>query len=315
MVGRVSAQGGIPGYVVLPLSPMGRANQATLRVTLNGRSTMLILDTGASRTALDSRFYHGVRSTATTVNPSELPLESQRQLRVNGQKAEVGYIDSLKSGPMDFGKGPVIVTDLSATTAVYNNYHAQGAVSGLLGEDLLHRYSAIIDWRRRGVYFNTDPSKRMKLGPGLIAAGWTAVPMAVSSVRHFIVPCTVNGKAVRLDVDTGAQFTTFSPGIVPLTVIYNQDTGPSMRRIASATGTLSMIGGDILLHPARVEHWKIGNYEVPSSSVAVSAVPSLFLTQEAAGDGPILGFLGAEVLAANNAIVDVGGSTLYLKSK
>ena len=215
---------------------------------------------------------------------------------------------------MDFGKGPALVVGLTAGMERYNSEHSQMAVGGLMGEDILHRYSAVIDWRRRGVYFNTDPSKRIKMGPGFIAAGWTAIPMATSNDRHFFVPCTVSGRPVRLMVDTGAQFTTFIDGILPLTTIYNRDTGGSMARIGSTGMTLSMIGSDMEMHPARVEHWKIGNFEIAKSSVAVAKLPHALVNEQVAGDGPILGVLGAELLASNHAIIDVGGSTLYLKA-
>ncbi len=311
--GRDATAQGIPGYVVLPLASVRNTNQATVRVTLNGQKTMLLLDTGASTTLLDSSFYQGAKS-KITIKKEDLPPQLQH-VNANGERAEIGYIDSLTAGSMDFGKSPVVVTDLSRGLGAYNTFHAHGAVSGLLGEDFLHKYAAIIDWRRRGVYFNTDPSRRMKLGPGLLAAGWTAVPMAPTDARHFAVACTVSGKPVRLIVDTGAQFTTFTPGLVPLTVIYNRDTGPSMDRLAATTSIMSMIGLDSSMHPARVEHWKIGSYEIASANVAVNKLPPGLLTQKSAGEGPILGLLGAEQLAMNNAIVDVAGATLYLKPK
>ena len=305
---------GIPGYVVLPLVPMGLTNRATVRVTLNGRKTMLMLDTGATTTLLDTRFYQGSRSKSTTIKKEDLPSELQK-VKANGEHAEIGYIDSLMIGSTEFAKGPVVVADLTRSTSMYNASHAATAIGGLLGEDFLHRYAAIIDWRRRGVYLNTDPSKRMKLGAGLVAAGWTAVPMAPTDYRHFTVEATVSGKPVRLVVDTGAQFTTFTEGLVPLTIIYNRDTGPSMAHLMSTTSTMSMIGLDSSMHPARVEHWKIGSYEIASANVAVSKFAPGLLAQHSAGDGPILGVLGAEQLALNNAIVDVGGSTLYLKHR
>jgi hypothetical protein len=125
----------------------------------------------------------------------------------------------------------------------------------------------------------------------------------------------VSGKAVRLVVDTGAEFTSFAPGIVPLNVIYNRDTGATMAHLASTTSTMSMIGGDSSVHPARVENWKVGDFPVASSVVATGALPHALLTQQGAGDGPILGLLGAEFLASHHAIVDIGGTTLYLKPK
>ena len=294
---------------------MSGANHTALRVNLNGQSALLIVDTGAPLTVLDRQFYRGASSKTTTIKEADLPPGLQKKTEANGQPAEVGYIDSLKSGAMDFGKGPVIVTDLSGTVARYNNAHPQNIVAGLMGEDILHRYSAIIDWRRRGIYFNTDPSKRIKVGPALVAAGWTAVPMATGNGRHFFVSATVSGKPVRLLVDTGAQFTTFTEGVVPLNIIYNRDNGTSIGHLAATTMTLSMIGGDMSMHPARVEHWKLGSYEIVSASVAVARLPERLAKEQSDGDGPILGVAGAELLAANNAIIDVAGSTLYLKRK
>ena len=303
---------GIPGYVVLPLVPMIHTNQATVRVALNGRRTMLLLDTGATTTLLDTKFYQGARSKSVTIKKEDLPPELQK-VNANGEHAEIGYIESFTAGSTDFAKGPVVVADLTRSMGAYNAAHTATAVGGLLGEDFLHKYAAIIDWRRRGVYLNTDPSKRMKLGAGLSAAGWTAIPMAPTDSRHFTVQSTVSGKPVRLVVDTGAQFTTFKEGVVPLTIIYNRDTGPSMERLMSTSSTMSMIGLDSTMHPARVEHWKIGDYEIASANVAISKFPLGLLAQHSAGDGPILGVLGAEQLALNNAILDIGGPTLYLK--
>ena len=258
------AQGGIPGYAVVPLDLIGTANQATMRVTINGESALLMLDTGASTTVLDSRFYKGVRSQPGSVGQDQLPPEIPRRTKANGESAEIGTISSMQAGGMNFGTGPVVVLDLSHMVARYNNLHGSSQIAGLLGEDILRRYAAIIDWRRRGVYFNFDSSKRVKLGPGLTQSGWTAVPMQPSR---------------------------------PL------------------TGRATMIGLDSAVNPATVENWKIGNYAVSSWNVGVQALPPNLLSEESAGEGPVLGLLGAEFLAANNAIIDIAGSTLYLKPR
>ncbi len=304
----------LPGYVILPLTSMGRANQACIRATINGQSTMLMVDTGAYATVLDTRFYQGVRSKPGSVGEDQLPVELQHKVSANGEKAEVGYISSMTSGAMNFSHGPVVVTDLSRQLNQFNNLHHAGAVGGLLGEDILHKYSAFIDWRRRGIYFNTDPARRMNVGRAFVAAGWTAVPMSPTSGRHYTVQCTIEGKPVRLLVDTGAQFTTLRTGVMPLPIIYNRDTGGSMARLASTGMTMSMIGMDSSSYPARLEHWKIGDYEIAKSNVAVNKFPAMFGNEQSSGDGPLLGVLGAEVLAANNAIIDISGSALYLKA-
>ncbi len=314
--GAVSLQAeGIPGYVVLPLVPVGRSNQATLRMKVNDQSTMLVLDTGASGTALDRSLYAAARVRSGDVAPGQLPPEVGRKFKANGSVAgEVGYIDSLKAGSAELGKHPVGVLDLSGQFSRYNNLHGQTAIGGLLGEDVLQQYAAIIDWRKRGVYFNTDPSKRMKLGPGLVASGWTAVPMSLTNAHHFTVQCNVGGKAARLVLDTGMSYTDFDKGVVPVTMLYNRkDDSVSLGHLGSNSATMSMIGQDSTMYPGRVENWKIGDFQIASSVVAVNALPQWLRDERSAGEGPILGFLGCEILARNSAIVDIGGHTLYLK--
>lgn len=118
-----AAADGLPGYAIVPLSNMGRANQACIRVKINGQSTMLMLDTGAYATVLDSHFYHGVQTKPGNVNPDELPPQLRQSVSTNGVKAEAGYIDNMTSSAMNFGKGPVVVADLSRQLDGYNNYH------------------------------------------------------------------------------------------------------------------------------------------------------------------------------------------------
>ncbi len=74
---------GIPGYVIAPLSLMDRSNQATIRVTINGQRAMLIVDTGAPATLLDSRFYKGIVSKANDAKQNELPPELRKKIDAN----------------------------------------------------------------------------------------------------------------------------------------------------------------------------------------------------------------------------------------
>lgn len=305
---------GIPGYVVLPLVPVRGSNQATLRVKVNNLSTMLVVDTGASTTAIDRNLYAAARVRSNDAAPGQLPPEVGRKFKANGEPAEVGYLDSLKAGEAELGKRSVGVLNLGGVFGQYNNLHGRLSLGGLMGEDVLQHYSAIIDWRRRGVYFNIDPSKRMKLGGGLVAGGWTAVPMAPTNYHHFTVQCEVGGKAARLVVDTGAGYTSFGKGIVPITMMYNRShDSVSIGHLGTNSGTMSMIGQDATTYPGRAEHWKIGNFEIASSVVAVSDLPAWLREEQSAGEGPVLGFLGCEIMAKNSAIIDIGGRTLYLK--
>lgn len=305
----------LPGYVVVPLVSIPRSNQAMMRVKVNDQSTMLIVDTGATDIALDQRLYAAARVRSRDAAPGQVPPQASQKFKYNGtESAEVGYLDSFKAGGAELGKRRVSVLDMGGAFSSYNNMHQQTAIGGLLGEDVLQDYAAVIDWRRRGVYLNVDRSKRMKLGAGFAAAGWTAVPMSPTNYRHFTVPCRVGGQPARLVVDTGASFTTFGKGIVPVTMLYNraQDT-VSTGHLGSSAMVASMLGGDSTAYPGQVEHWKIGDYEIASSVITVHTMPQWLREEQSAGEGPILGLLGCEILAGNNAIIDIGGRTLYLK--
>ncbi len=306
---RGKAADSLPGYVVLPLTLVG-PHTAGLRATINGHHTTLIVDTGAPLTVLDRRLYKGVVTSTTTANASSLPADfpkstqAQRSAgRHRANREPPGRRDALRQRAV-LRHGPVghVTTDYRD----YNATHPDDPVGGLIGEDILRHYAAIIDWPRRGIYFNTDPSKRLKLGPGLVAAGWTAVPMERTSGRHFAVSSTVNGKPYQLIVDTGAEFTT-----VDVSQLNYHDA--SYLPYVRGTMRTQMIGGISEGRPMYLKDWMLGSYHVPEVSVLGELLPGGLTNETSAAHGPVLGLLGREVLARNSAIIDISGSTLYVK--
>ncbi len=303
-VGRPSlnAADALPGYVALPLADT-LTHLAVIRATIDGHPTSLIVDTGAAATTLDRRLYKGVLTASADPGASILPAGLPKTTRVNNVTAAVGQIQNLRAGAMRFGNGPVLVMDLSGMFGDYNNSHNRGAIGGLIGEDVLTTYGAIIDWRRRGIYFNTDASKRIHPGKSLVAAGWTAVPMHRTNGRHFAVSCVIDHRPFQLIVDTGAAFTLLDVGLL------------GSRDVINSHGALRMggIGGDALTRPVMLTDWMIGDYRIASYPVGATKLPDYFLSETAGGAGPMLGLLGSEVLSHNSAIIDIAGSTLYLK--
>ena len=95
-------------------------------------------------------------------------------------------------------------------------------------------------------------------------------------------------------------------------MIYHVDNSVGTR-LQTAAVSMSMINSNAVAYPARIENWKIGNYAVKSSVVTVHPMPSTLTSEQSSGEGPMLGLLGAEVLANNSAIIDIAGTTLYLK--
>ena len=143
--------------------------------------------------------------------------------------------------------------------------------------------------------------------------GWTAVPMTSTGHHHFTVACTVEDQAMRL-VDTGAGSTIFDKDAVHLrNTMYNSSNGNHLGHFASNHLEMRSFGLSTTAYLAHLENWKVGPYSIQRSVVLSQATPAGLVTGGSGGEAPVIGLLGAEVLAANNAIVDVAGSTLYLK--
>ena len=303
--GPCRAAGSLPGYVVLPLIRIG-TQAAGIRVKANGHPISLIVDTGASHTVFDRRLYRKITADQDTRPASVLLADYPTKVRLNGVHAEVGQIRDFEAGPIRFGSEPVMVLDLPMMSAAYRDFdrlHGDAPVGGLLGEDILRNYAAIIDWHRRAIYFNTVPAKRVRLGRGLTTNGWTAVPMTRTRGRHFTVPTVIDGRPFQLIVDTGAAFTMLDTArLHSRDIMYDR-----------GVVQMHMIGSRGEGRPVVLKNWTIGTYAIPSFPVVAEALPDTLLNESAPGNGPTLGLLGSEALARNSAIIDINDSTLFLK--
>ena len=116
----------------------------------------------------------------------------------------------------------------------------------------------------------------------------------------------INDRRFKLVVDTGAPFTTFDHDM--------------MRRAGLTAADTNMGGGIIGTHAQRMglsqlPSLRIGDFR--SGSVYITAQPglrtSLGSKESSSSEAPMLGLLGGDFLARNNALVDVGEHALYLK--
>jgi predicted aspartyl protease len=121
--------------------------------SINGTAISLILDTGASRTVIDSAL--------TNRFPT---IENQNQetfaAGINAQKMEVRHVEipSITFGKIEFTNLTVFSTDLSAISDLYERM-AGMKIHGLIGCDFLEQHKANIDFEKRVIKLGANPNR------------------------------------------------------------------------------------------------------------------------------------------------------------
>lgn len=140
------------GFVQIPMQE-NRSRYLTVPCTMRGRAGRLVVDTGAFVTALDDQV---VRAVHLATRPSPL---TARGLDGRIRQVELAEMDDLKIGGLRIAPQPFAVMDLFAPNKptraftginrieFYTPRHSANGerAFGLLGNELLDRYRAIID--------------------------------------------------------------------------------------------------------------------------------------------------------------------------
>jgi hypothetical protein len=291
----------IPGYVVLPLIDTGY-HAAGVRVAIDGRPTVMSIATAGTRSEIDRRFYHGQPYPPGTQSVPGVSLAYKPLVPLQADRNKVALVSDLEADGIDFGPGLMGIVNGYSNANTYNPKHVDVQLGGLMAEDILTAFGAIIDWRRHGIYFNTDPSKRTHPRGALVAAGWTAVPLARTNFGRLAVRSVIDNHPCSLIVNTAAALT-----------IVDRSMLASENRMSQKTVYFRRSGNVFPAHPVILGNWMLGNYRIDSFAVAAAAGPKTPGPETVVGGPLIAGFLGAEVLARHNAIIDVAGNTLYLR--
>jgi predicted aspartyl protease len=226
-----------------------------------GELVRMILDTGASRSALDGAF----------VRKLGLPLRNGGEVEgsagiVNSQEADI------EIAPID-GLAPLDRTRLSCTVYDISSYDARCV--GILGGDYLSRAPFQIFYRER----------RWSRGD---APRGARIPMRLDNGIPRI-SASVNGMPIDLRIDTGAAFPSGADAYLSVTIAQAQAlrlTGPP-QAVFTATGT----GGETLkLNMHALDSFAIGEKRIERAFVIVPPRVGYFARDDA------VGFLGNSVL-------------------
>lgn len=151
-----------------------------------------------------------------------------------------------------------------------------------------------------------DPGVAASVDQAMCRLGFTAVPMTELPSGHHLVEATLNGKAARFVVDTGANATVLH---APLVADYGLD-----RALGVAAGAVGL-GGQTKAGVWRYRSLRLGEVEVPAGRIISTDLSQMVNFLGARADQPIVGILGQDVLSAQQAVIDVPRPILYLRPR
>jgi predicted aspartyl protease len=285
-------------------------NHLFVPVAINNKRGALMIDTGAPVTIIDknSAATFGLNVEHTTVNVGGLFGKSWEHYGMSMAKTIAMGNCVVTNVPVALADESSFNTDIgSAPTgshipAVNKLPH----LNGLLGAREMAKFGMIIDCTRQLLYISPNgPSAALsqKLASFLNSRGFTRIPMQRNSTGHFEVPAALNDRFTRLIVDTGASTTVVDKESAAKAGVA---FGGTMYAASGGGGRVERLG------TGELKELTIGEFKIPRASITVVSVAGDVLHAKAAPESNA-GLIGAEYLAFNFAIIDVGGMSLYLR--
>ena len=285
-----------PEFQALPLE-RSKQNHLLLRAEINGKPALLGVDTGAPVSAISS-----ARRKHFAMSPIPGTSKLPPKLRINGGFSRVTIAHRLRLGSLILVDEPMVAIDLSAPARSAREFHEQ-ELDGILGADILFPTQAVLDCKRQILFMKLDPDTRGTV-PGINHRGWKNMPIRVTKGWNLYVDSKLNGKPAQLMIDTGAFTTLIHQPFVREMRLPTRDT-------PYTSGAVNLDERGLQL--AVIRRFAVGPFLVRGKEVGVMNLDGLIHGDLLKGQPPVAGLLGSEFLRRNNAIIDFGTRTLYLK--
>lgn len=261
-----------------------------VRAEVNGRATLLILDTGSGVSVLDTAF---ARAAGVAFSGQEVTAVGSGRTTVS-----LGTVRSVRVGSVPPPDLLVAAVPLEQVRAVLGH-----DVHGTLGYELFDTHVVVVDYERRTI--TVYPPK------GFTYAGTgTVLPLSIEHriplVQASIVTRRSGTLDARLSLDLGS--TTYALRLAtPFVVAHDLD-----RDTVTVTGVFSIgVGGVTEGHLLRIRQLKLGNLAFDGPSTALAPASDGALGSAARSDGSI----GAPVYRRTRLIIDYPRSRVILEPR
>lgn len=183
-----------PAIVHIPIVDYTGKTIPVVEVKISGVPYRFIFDTGCSNTTFNTNYI--------TQSPGDsLVLFGG----ASGPNSSVRAVSLVKAADFEFGE--IKVDELTMMTAAFTN--PGKAAYGVIGLNLVRDYDMLFDWRNDEILLINPDSTDMILDKQYKIK--ESIPVFYYTDPYYIgIDCQVNGKRIRLHIDTGA-FRTLLP--------------------------------------------------------------------------------------------------------
>jgi len=136
----------------------------------------------------------------------------------------------------------------------------------------------------------------------LESRGFARLELSRNRVGQFELPATIDGRAARLILDTGASGTVMDAA------------SAKSRGLPQDTQSVSTGGAAHAAPTCRLELLEIGPLHFVGVEALVADLGQLNEVLRERGHEPVDGVMGADLLQGREALMDFAGSSLYLKA-
>ena len=304
------------GYTAIPLqSPvvkpdvptqLGEANHLFANGKVNGRTLVVMIDTGATVLSIDTTAAEGMKQVQKLPETVEGAFGA---LKTPGAAVSIGKIEF---GPVTYEAEPAALVNLRGKKATYVDrlVPRSGHVLEcdlIVGWEFLSRHDAIIDYQGPTLFLReSEPSADFgnTLGRSLLAGGFVLVPLT-SRNSQIEVPAIINGHPALLLLDTGAV----------VTVLDKNQTRALEAGVREKVMELVDVGGKHRdLDFTKVQSLRISDFTLENTIVGVTDLQPTNESRARSDMPAIQGVLGPEILSRGHAIIDCANLRLYLYS-
>jgi predicted aspartyl protease len=283
-------------FEALPLSRTEQ-NHLLVHAYINNRPALLVVDTGSPTTVVTTR-----RGNYFRLTNAPAKLNWPREVQVNGSMNSLVIARQIKLGALTLVDTPVVLADIGGARHLSRSLHLQ-EIDGILGADALAATQAVVDCEKQLLFLNLYPDAPGRV-PGLDVRGFQSMPMLANEGMNYYVDGSINGRNARLMVDTGAFATLLNRRFISQLHIPTEET-----RLQSARLNLKNDDVDV----ARIRKLSIGMIDIENKRFGVTDLAGVLHNAPGDDGRPAVGLLGGEILHRNQAIIDFGSRTLYLK--
>ncbi|WP_244228674.1 aspartyl protease family protein [Mucilaginibacter endophyticus] len=129
-----------------------------IEITLFGKAFIMVLDTGASKTAFDQTSLTEANETMNILATEKLSTG----LGTNTMESFTATVSDMYIGELPIAEFEAAVLDLSTINSAYEQMgHPQ--VLGVLGGDILMKYKAVIDYGKHAVKLSKPRSAKRRI--------------------------------------------------------------------------------------------------------------------------------------------------------